>query len=151
MHDIPRVFPFAAAIPSNWDSATAGPDKNEYTVTAAATLLRSVTEDAATVSAIGRWISESAVLVEHSRGEPVITEAAGGNANMNTLVYVATFAPDSWESDLMLPDTTLAGDIVPIVLPDDGQDLFIQRHKLRTQFTVSVPEEQNSSNPQRNS
>jgi pimeloyl-ACP methyl ester carboxylesterase len=42
------------------------------------------------------------VLVGHSYGGAVITDAATGHANVKALVYVAAFAPDQGESGLAI-------------------------------------------------
>ncbi|WP_420830246.1 alpha/beta fold hydrolase [Rhizobium giardinii] len=57
--------------------------------------LRSVASDAASVAAVVRTIHGPVVLVGHSYGGPVITEAANGNPNVKALVYVAGFMPDT--------------------------------------------------------
>jgi pimeloyl-ACP methyl ester carboxylesterase len=43
-------------------------------------------------------VQGSIVLVGHSYGGAVITNAATGNANVKALVYVATFIPDAGET-----------------------------------------------------
>ncbi|TPI25044.1 alpha/beta hydrolase [Mesorhizobium sp. B3-2-1] len=136
----------AFAESSSWDAVISKLSADGYTAIAAANPLRSVASDAAAVSAIVRSVSGPVVLVGHSYGGPVITEAANGNANVKALVYVAGFAPDTGESSLTLsskfPGSTLGSAIVPVALPDGGQDLFIQPAKFRAQFAADVPEEQ---------
>ncbi|WP_087001469.1 alpha/beta fold hydrolase [Rhizobium sullae] len=136
----------AFAESSSWNDVISELKRNGYTAIAAANPLRSVAGDAATVSAIVRSISGPVVLVGHSYGGPVITEAANGNANVKALVYVAAFAPETGESSLTLsqkfPGSTLAGAIATIALPDGGQDLYIQPDKFRLQFAADVSEDQ---------
>jgi pimeloyl-ACP methyl ester carboxylesterase len=83
------------------------------------------------------------VLVGHSYGGPVITEAANGNGNVKALVYVAGFAPDTGESSLTLsakfPGSTLGNALMPVALPDGDEDLFIQIGKFHAQFAADVP------------
>jgi pimeloyl-ACP methyl ester carboxylesterase len=83
------------------------------------------------------------VLVGHSYGGPVITEAANGNGNVKALVYVAAFAPDTGESSLTLsakfPGSTLGNALMPVALPDGNEDLYIQVDKFHAQFAADVP------------
>jgi pimeloyl-ACP methyl ester carboxylesterase len=136
----------AFAETSSWNAVIAELNKRGYTSIAAANPLRSVAGDAAAVSAILRSVAGPVVLVGHSYGGPVITQAANGSTNVKALVYVAGFAPDTGESALMLsekfPGSTLGSAIVPVALPDGGRDLYIQPDKFHAQFAADVPEEQ---------
>jgi len=136
----------AFAESSSWNAVIARLEEDGYQAIAAANPLRSVTSDAASISAIVRSINGPVVLVGHSYGGPVITEAANGNRNVKALVYVAGFAPDTGESSLslsgMFPGSTLGPALAPIVLPDGAEDLYIQPDKFRLQFAADVPEEQ---------
>lgn len=117
-----------------------------YTAIAVPNQLRSVASDAASVAAVLRSIDGPVVLVGHSYGGPVITEAAVGQPNVVALVYVAAFAPDVGESSLtlssMFPGSTLGEALQPVELADGGQDLFIQVDKFPQQFAADVPLEQ---------
>ncbi|MGK6355718.1 alpha/beta fold hydrolase [Sphingomonas sp. DT-207] len=136
----------AFAESSSWDSVIARLEKDGYAVIAAANPLRGVASDAAAVSGIVKSIKGPVVLVGHSYGGPVITEAANGNANVKALVYVAGFAPDTGESSLTLsakfPGSTLGDSLTTIALPDGGKDLYIRPKKFRAQFAADVPEAQ---------
>jgi pimeloyl-ACP methyl ester carboxylesterase len=136
----------AFAESSSWNEVIGELERDGYKAIAAANPLRSVAGDAAAVAAVVRSIAGPVVLVGHSYGGPVITEAANGSGNVKALVYVAGFAPDTGESSLtlsgMFPGSTLASAIVPVALPDGGQDLFIRPDKFRAQFAADVPEEQ---------
>ena len=129
---------------SSWNAVIAKLDKDGYSAIAAANPLRGVAADAAAVSAVVRSIPGPVVLVGHSYGGAVITDAANGSANVKALVYVAAFMPDKGDSALTLaskfPGSTLASAIVPVALPDGGEDLFILRDKFRAQFAADVPE-----------
>lgn len=72
--------------------------KDGHTTVTAAKPLRSVKGDAASVACLVKGIKGQVVLVGHSYGGPVISEAAYGQANVKALVYVAAFAPDIGES-----------------------------------------------------
>jgi pimeloyl-ACP methyl ester carboxylesterase len=136
----------AFAESSSWNAVIAELNRDGYKAIAAANPLRSVAGDAAAVSAIVHSIPGPVVLVGHSYGGPVITEAANSNTNVKALVYVAGFAPDTGESALTLsakfPGSTLASAIVPVALPNGGQDLFIEQDKFRAQFAADVPEDE---------
>jgi pimeloyl-ACP methyl ester carboxylesterase len=133
----------AFADSSGWNAVVAKLGKDGYRVIAAANALRSVKSDAVTISALVRSIKGPVVLVGHSYGGPVITEAANGNGNVKALVYVAGFAPDTGESSLTLsakfPGSTLGNALMPVALPDGDEDLYIQIGKFHTQFAADVP------------
>lgn len=136
----------AFAESSSWDPVITRLEKDGYTVIAAANPLRGVASDGAAVSRIVKSIKGPVVLVGHSYGGPVITEAADGNANVKALVYVAGFAPEVGETSLTLsakfPGSTLGESLTPIALPDGDEDLFIQADKFHAQFAADVPEAQ---------
>ncbi len=138
----------AFADASSWNAVIAELNRDGYRAIAAANPLRSVASDGASISALVKSIPGDVVLVGHSYGGPVITEAANGNANVKALVYVAGFAPDTGESSSTLsvkfPGSTLGDAIVPVPLPDGGVDLYIDPLKFHTQFAADVPEEETS-------
>jgi pimeloyl-ACP methyl ester carboxylesterase len=133
----------AFAETSSWDAVIAELNRRGYVAIAAANPLRGVAKDAAAVSAMVQSITGPVVLVGHSYGGMVITEAAEGASNVKALVYVAGFAPDKGESSLTLaakfPGSTLGSAIVPVKLPDGDQDLYIQPQKFPAQFAADVP------------
>lgn len=136
----------AFAESSSWNAVIAILNRGGYRTIAAANPLRSVAGDAAAVATIVKSVSGPVVLVGHSYGGPVITEAANGNANVKALVYVAGFAPDTGESSLSLsgrsPGSTLGNALFPIALPGGGQDLYIQPDKFHAQFAADVSKTQ---------
>jgi pimeloyl-ACP methyl ester carboxylesterase len=73
-----------------------------YTVDAPPNPLQSLTGDAATIADLLKTIKGPIVLVGHSYGGAVITNAAAGNRNVKALVYVDAFAPAKGESVLGL-------------------------------------------------
>ena len=135
----------AFAESSSWNAVIARLNKAGYPTIAAANPLRGVASDAAAVSAIARSIAGPVVLVGHSYGGPVITEAANGTSNIKALVYVAGFAPERGESSLTLsckfPGSTLGDALLPVTLPNGEEDLYIQPAKFHTQFAADVPAE----------
>jgi pimeloyl-ACP methyl ester carboxylesterase len=133
----------AFADSSGWNGVIARLNKRGITTIAAANPLRSVASDAANISAVVQSISGPVILVGHSYGGFVITDAANGNANVKALVYVAGFVPDAGESALTLaakfPGSTLGNALRPVMLQDGNQDLYIQTDKFHAQFAADVP------------
>jgi pimeloyl-ACP methyl ester carboxylesterase len=132
----------AFAESSSWNGVVARLERDGFSVIAAANPLRGVQSDAASVSSLVGTIHGPVILVGHSYGGPVITEAAQGKANVTALVYVAGFMPLPGESSLSLskqfPGSTLANSLRPVALADGDEDLFIDPVKFRAQFAADV-------------
>lgn len=135
----------AFADSSGWYGVIRDLEAAGYQAIAVPNQLRGVSNDAASVAAVLRSIDGPVVLVGHSYGGNVISEAAVGQPNVAALVYVAAFTPDVGENALDLsmkfPGSTLGEALIPVPL-DDGQDLFIQVDKFHQQFAADVPAEQ---------
>ncbi|MFD3585488.1 alpha/beta fold hydrolase [Streptomyces sp. NPDC058683] len=84
-----------------------------------------------------------AVLVGHSYGGAVITEA-GHHPGVAALVYIAAFAPDKGESVNTLVSDPAPGAPVPPILPPRDGFLFLDREKFAASFAADVPEAQAS-------
>jgi pimeloyl-ACP methyl ester carboxylesterase len=81
------------------------------------------------------------VLVGHSYGGAVITEA-GTDPNVAALVYVCAFAPDKGESvGSLIAGFPADGPQPPILPPRDGF-LFLDRDKFHASFAADLPAEQ---------
>lgn len=136
----------AFADSSSWNGVIPGLQAQGYRVIAAANPLRSVTVDADYVADVLAGITGPIVLVGHSYGGIVITNAATGNDNVKALVYVAAFAPDLGENALTLsgqfPGSTLGDALAPSPLSDGGTDLSIRSDAFWNQFAADVPEDQ---------
>lgn len=135
----------AFADASSWNGVITILEKDGYPVVAAANPLRGVKIDAQSVSDILGGIRSPVVLVGHSYGGNVITDAANGHANVKALVYVSAFAPEAGETAAGLsgkfPGSTLGPTLAPPVkLADGGTDLYIQQDKFHDQFAADVPE-----------
>jgi pimeloyl-ACP methyl ester carboxylesterase len=87
---------------SSWSRVAHRLQDRGYTVDVAPNPLRSVSGDAAYLKAILATISGPIVLVGHSYGGAVITNAAVGNDNVKALVYVDAFLPDQGETLIQL-------------------------------------------------
>jgi pimeloyl-ACP methyl ester carboxylesterase len=77
------------------------------------------------------------VLVGHSYGGAVITEA-GNHPNVSALVYIAAFAPDKGESVGSLIQNPPPGAPVPPILPPQDGFLFLDRAKFPASFAGDV-------------
>ncbi|MFC2252173.1 alpha/beta fold hydrolase [Labrys portucalensis] len=134
----------AFADASSWNGVIQRLEKDGYPVVAAANPLRSVRGDADSVASVIDSIKTPVVLVGHSYGGSVISEAATGKANVQALVYVAAFAPETGETAIGLsgkfPGSTLGPTLAPPVpLSGGGKDLYIQQAKFPDQFAADVP------------
>jgi pimeloyl-ACP methyl ester carboxylesterase len=133
----------AFAESSSWNGVVAELLESGYPVVAAANPLRSVKSDAAYVAGLLASISGPIVLVGHSYGGCVITNAVDGKSNVVALVYVAAFAPEAGETAAGLsgqfPGSTLGPTLAPpVTLSDGGVDLYIQLDKFHDQFAADV-------------
>jgi len=81
------------------------------------------------------------VLVGHSYGGAVITEA-GTDKNVAALVYIAAFAPDKGESVNTLIADPPPGAPVPPILPPQNGFLFLDRDKFHDSFAGDVAAEE---------
>jgi pimeloyl-ACP methyl ester carboxylesterase len=79
-----------------------------------------------------------AILVGHSYGGAVITEA-GRHENVAGLVYIAAFAPDAGESVNTLIAGFPAGGPQPPILPPIDGFLFLDREKFASSFAADLP------------
>ena len=97
--------------------------------------------DAAATRRIIDQQSEPVVLVGHSYGGAVITEA-GTHPKVAALVYVAAFAPDKGESvNTLIADPPPGAPVPPILPPQDGF-LFLDREKFHESFAGDVSDQQ---------
>lgn len=137
----------ALAGSSSWDGVISRLQADGYTVIAAADPLRSLKGDSDYVSGIVKNIKGPVVLVGHSYGGSIITNATTGADNIKALVYVAAYAPESGESAFDLtgkfPGSILPDALAPpIALADGAHDLYVQQSKFRPVFAADVAEKQ---------
>lgn len=137
----------AFADASSWNGVVGILRRDGYTVIAAANPLRGVHSDGEYIGQLVASLDGPVVLVGHSYGGSVITEAANGHANVKSLVYVAAFAPERGETAAGLsgkfPGSTLGPTLAaPVPLADGGKDLYIQQDKFPAQFAADVPKAQ---------
>lgn len=133
---------------SSWKGVVNRLQSEGYPVVAPAVPLRGLSSDASYLSDYLKTISGPIVLVGHSYGGSVITQAATGNSHVSALVYVAAFAPDKGETANGLatkfPGSHLSDDpnavpptalnAVPLDNGAQGVDLYIKSDKFRDVF-----------------
>lgn len=134
----------AFADSSSWNGVVKLLLAQGYPVIAVAVPLRGLKSDSDYVAAVLGSVKGPVVLVGHSYGGLVITNAANGRSNVKALVFVAGFAPAQGESGAgltaLFPGSTLGETIAePIVLPGGGNDLYIERDKFPEQVAADVP------------
>lgn len=119
-----------------------------YPVRAAPNPLVDLQFDAATVRGFLDSIQGPKIVVGHSYGGAVITQAASGDPDVKALVYLAALAPDRGEVLGKLLDTPVAHPIAPLPLvsvnvtqPDGTKrvDLYLDPSKFRARFAADLP------------
>ena len=114
-------------------------------VVAIANPLRDLAGDATYVRDVIGSIGTPVLLVAHSYGGMVITEAAAGNDAVCGLVYVNAFAPDHGESafdlSVMFPGSTLVDALAAYPVATGGNELVIKQELFHHQFAADVPGE----------
>ena len=104
--------------------------------------LRSVTTDADNVRRAVAAVGGPVLLVGHSYGGAVISEAAVDAGAVRGLVYVAAFAPQQGETSLGLtgqfPGSTLGETVRSYPLGDGTNDLIVDRELFPHQFAGDV-------------
>jgi pimeloyl-ACP methyl ester carboxylesterase len=122
---------------SGWSQVYKGLRKQGYNVTIVQNPTTTLADDvAATKLAISQQ-SGPVILVGHSYGGVVITEA-GTDPKVKGLVYIAAFAPDKGESVQTLIANPAPGAPVPPILPPQNGFLFLDRAKFAEAFAADV-------------
>jgi pimeloyl-ACP methyl ester carboxylesterase len=138
----------AFADASGWAPTVEKLQKKGYDVLAPANPLRGVAADSAYIRTLLAQIPGPIVLVGHSYGGFVNTNAATGNPNVKALVYIAAFAPDEGESIQSIsaahPGSKLGPDTLEVrayPLPDgtDGHEGYIKLDAFRDVFAADLP------------
>jgi pimeloyl-ACP methyl ester carboxylesterase len=115
---------------SSWGGVIKRLQDRGYAVVAPPNTLRGPSQDAPYLASFLRTIPGPIVLVAHSYGGFVITNAARGIANVKALVYIDSFAPDENETALDLVGGTsscvLDNEAVNVVPIDGGVDLYLR-------------------------
>lgn len=134
---------------SSWGGEMTALQAEGYDVRAIANPLENLTTDAETVSIFVKTIPGPVVLVGHSYGGSVITNAAEGNPNVKALVYVDAAAPDVGEtngslsgSDSVLKqksDEELFDKLTDPGAPPGTVDLYLKKDIFVSHFGSDLP------------
>src|SRR4051795_12221357 len=109
---------------SGWEGVYSELKQDGYTVSIVQNPTLSLQGDSDATKRIIDAQGEPVVLVGHSYGGAVITEA-GNDQNVAALVYIAAFAPDTGESVNTLIANPPPGAPVPPILPPQEGFLFL--------------------------
>ncbi|SEO55448.1 Pimeloyl-ACP methyl ester carboxylesterase [Actinacidiphila rubida] len=136
---------------SSWDGVITRLEHMGYSVVAPPDPLRGVSSDAAYLADYLSTLKGPLVLVGHSYGGMVITNAALGNRNVKALVYDDAYIPAQGQtvveitgakpgSALAVSDPTTVFNLVPYPgAPAGDADLYLKPKLVRTAFAQDVP------------
>jgi len=137
---------------SSWSRVVGLLQVQGYTVYVPPNPLRGLASDSAYIASFLQSITGPIILVGHSYGGAVITNAATGNPNVKALVYVDAFAPDEGESLASLSSvppppgqspSCLAGDPTKVLnfvpLTGGDVDLYVKPSLFPSCFANDLP------------
>src|SRR5438034_3307074 len=122
---------------SGWESVYQILKEDGYNVSIVQNPTISLEDDVASTRRILAAQDGPAILVGHSYGGAVITEA-GNHPTVAGLVYITAFAPDKGESVSSLIQNPPPGAPVPPILPPQDGFLFLDNTKFRASFAADV-------------
>jgi pimeloyl-ACP methyl ester carboxylesterase len=126
---------------SGWQGVYSLLRKDGYSVSVVQNPTLSLADDVAVTKRAIDAVSGPVILVGHSYGGVVVTEA-GTHPKVAALVYIAAFAPDEGESvNTLIADPPPGAPVPPILPPQDGF-LFLDRGKFHASFAADVSAEQ---------
>lgn len=135
---------------SSWAPVTTALQAGGYTVLVAPTSMRTLHDDAAAVAAfINQRTTGPVVLVGHSYGGAVITNAATAAPSVKALVYVDAFIPDEGESlGSIVAGSKSALNVDPATVfdvagypnaPENDADVYLKAATFAQSFAQDVP------------
>src|SRR5436190_9020390 len=136
---------------SSWSRVVGLLQVQGYTVYVPPNPLRGLASDSAYIASFLQSITGPIILVGHSYGGAVITNAATGNPNVKALVYIDAFAPDQGESLASLSSvppppgqspSCLSGDPTTVFnfVPLTGDvDLYVKPNLFPSCFSNDLP------------
>jgi pimeloyl-ACP methyl ester carboxylesterase len=125
---------------SGWEGVYKILKKDGYDVSIVQNSTSSLADDVATTKRTLAMQSKPVILVGHSYGGAVITEA-GNDPKVAGLVYIAAFAPDKGESVAALIKDPPPGAPVPPILPPQEGFLSLDKAKFPASFAADVEAE----------
>ena len=128
----------AFADASCWSRVIPPLAKAGYNVVAVQNPLTSVADDVATTRRMIDSLTGPTVVVAHSYGGRVITEAATGAENVTALVFLAAFAPDQGESTQDLLVKFPATPLLAAIRPDTAGFAYVDRAQFHAIFCADL-------------
>jgi pimeloyl-ACP methyl ester carboxylesterase len=125
---------------SGWEDVYRILKKDGYQVSIVQNPTSSLADDVAATERVVAGQKAPVVLVGHSYGGVVITEA-GNHPSVAALVYIAAFAPDKGESVAALIKDPPPGAPVPPILPPQDGYLSLDTSKFAASFAADLPKE----------
>ncbi|HKR60993.1 MAG TPA: alpha/beta hydrolase [Pyrinomonadaceae bacterium] len=125
---------------SGWEGVYNILRRDGYDVAVVQNPTLSLADDVAITRRVIATQKDSVVLVGHSYGGAIITEA-GNDPKVVGLVYIAAFAPDKGESVFTLIKDPPPGAPVPPILPPQDGFLFLDKAKFPASFAADVEAE----------
>ena len=131
---------------SCWNATIKELQHKGYTTIAGSNPLRGIPTDAPYIASLLDSVTGPVVLVAHSMGGTVITNAAAGKANVKALVYVAAFVPDIGETQGELITKYPGSEVGPVSVPvpytkadgTTGTDLYLSKDG-QAAFAADIP------------
>jgi pimeloyl-ACP methyl ester carboxylesterase len=126
---------------SGWENVYRILKRDGYRVSVVQNPTNSLADDVAATRRVLAALDGPAILVGHSYGGAVITEA-GNDPKVDGLVYIAAFAPDKGESVASLIKDPPPGAPVPPILPPQDGYLLLDKAKFPASFAADVDAEE---------
>ena len=131
---------------SCWNATIQELQDKGYTTVCGSNPLRGIPTDAPYIGSLLDSTSGPIVLVAHSMGGTVITNAAAGKANVKALVYIAAFVPDVGETQGELITKFPGSEVEPVSVPvpytkadgTTGTDLYLSKDG-QAAFAADIP------------
>lgn len=131
---------------SCWNDVIGELQHKGYPAIAGSNPLRGIPTDAPYISSLLDSIDGPVVLVAHSMGGTVITNAAAGKANVKALVYIAAFVPDVGETQGELITKFPGSEVLPVSVPvpytkadgTTGTDFYLSKDG-QAAFAADIP------------
>jgi pimeloyl-ACP methyl ester carboxylesterase len=123
---------------SGWEQVYTMLKTDGYDVSVVQNPTTSLADDVAATKRVLSGAEKPVILVGHSYGGVVVTEA-GNDPKVVGLVYIAAFAPDRGESVSSLIKNPAPGAPVPPILPPRDGYLLLDRTKFAASFAADLP------------
>jgi pimeloyl-ACP methyl ester carboxylesterase len=122
---------------SGWEGVYQRLKKHGYDVSVVQNPTETLVGDVAATHAVIEKQDKPVILVGHSYGGVVVTEA-GNHPKVVGVVYIAAFAPDAGESVATLIANPAPGAPVPPILPPQNGFLLLDKEKFAASFAADV-------------